>query len=50
MISIDWGLLALMLAGTASLSATLGLLLGCGVRRWGRRSGEDAKAEERNRR
>ena len=29
MITIDWLLLALMLAGTASLSALAGLMLGC---------------------
>lgn len=29
MITIDWVLLALMLAGTASLSALAGLMLGC---------------------
>lgn len=29
MITIDWALLVLMLAGTASLSALAGLILGC---------------------
>ena len=45
MITIDWVLFILMLAGTASLSAALGLLFGCCIR-----SGRDKNSKERHRR